>query len=161
MYLLDTDHLIILQREQDPEFSSLRGAMNRHAPHDFFLSLVSFHEQILGAHTYLTRLLPRPAVRRARCGPLRFTAKFGAHWNDGFANRRYRPFEQADRVDQKHSRLLQSTGTDCGRLDAWLDAAAATKLAQGSSCGLAYDAPRTKPSSPGRTRKYSCRVELA
>ena len=64
MYLLDTDHLIILQREQDPEFSRLRGAMNRHAPHDFFLSLVSFHEQILGAHTYLTQAKSRDQVVR-------------------------------------------------------------------------------------------------
>ena len=55
MYLLDTDHLIVLQRESEPDYSRLRDAMNRHEVVDFFLSLVSFHEQVLGAHTYISR----------------------------------------------------------------------------------------------------------
>ena len=55
MYLLDTDHLIVLQRESEPDYSRLRDAMKRHEVVDFFLSLVSFHEQVLGAHTYISR----------------------------------------------------------------------------------------------------------
>ena len=55
MYLLDTDHLIVLQRRSDPEYSSLRDRMSRHAAIDFFLSIVSFHEQVLGAHTFISR----------------------------------------------------------------------------------------------------------
>jgi len=49
MFLLDTDHLVILQRQNEPEYERLRAAMSRRSAGEFYLSLVSFHEQILGA----------------------------------------------------------------------------------------------------------------
>ena len=54
-YLLDTDHLSILQRERGPEFAVLSKRMATHDPGELALSVVSFHEQILGCHTYLSR----------------------------------------------------------------------------------------------------------
>lgn len=49
-YLLDTDHLVFLQRRAGAEYAALSTRMARHSYADFALSVVSIHEQILGAH---------------------------------------------------------------------------------------------------------------
>lgn len=54
-YLLDTDHVSILQRPTGAEYANLAGRMAQHAPADFAFSVVSFHEQMLGAHTFIVR----------------------------------------------------------------------------------------------------------
>lgn len=55
MFLLDTDHLVILQRKTPPEYSRLKARMGRHDPHDFFVSIVTFHEEVNGWNAYLNR----------------------------------------------------------------------------------------------------------
>jgi tRNA(fMet)-specific endonuclease VapC len=64
MFLLDTDHLVILQRQSEPEYGRLRAAMSRYASSDFFLSIVSFHEQMLGANAFIARARTRESVIR-------------------------------------------------------------------------------------------------
>lgn len=54
-FLLDTDHISILQRESGSEFATLASRVARHAPADLAFSVVSFHEQALGCHTYILR----------------------------------------------------------------------------------------------------------
>lgn len=54
-YLLDTDHVSFLQRRSGPEYVALAARMARHPSSDFTLCIISFHEQVLGAHTFLTR----------------------------------------------------------------------------------------------------------
>ena len=54
-YLLDTDHISFLQRRSGSEFSRLAFRMAQHPLTDFALSIVSFHEQILGAHNFINR----------------------------------------------------------------------------------------------------------
>lgn len=54
-FLLDTDHLSILQRESGREFAALSARIAEHSPNDLAVSVVSFHEQALGCHTYITR----------------------------------------------------------------------------------------------------------
>lgn len=54
-YLLDTDHISILQRRSEPEFLNLTLRMGRFDLSDFALSMVSFHEQVLGAHDFINR----------------------------------------------------------------------------------------------------------
>ncbi len=54
-YLLDTDHLSILQRQSEPEFASILSHIKLTPEADLAVSIISFHEQILGCHTYLTR----------------------------------------------------------------------------------------------------------
>jgi tRNA(fMet)-specific endonuclease VapC len=54
-YLLDTDHISFLQRRTGLEFANLTARIARHSPADFALSVVSFHEQVLGAHTFINR----------------------------------------------------------------------------------------------------------
>jgi tRNA(fMet)-specific endonuclease VapC len=54
-YLLDTDHLSILQRQEGRDFSNLSTRMAQYPLLDFAVSTVTFHEQILGSHTYINR----------------------------------------------------------------------------------------------------------
>jgi predicted nucleic acid-binding protein len=54
-YLLDTDHISSLQRRSGSEFTNLAARITQHSPADFALSVVSFHEQVLGAHTFINR----------------------------------------------------------------------------------------------------------
>jgi tRNA(fMet)-specific endonuclease VapC len=54
-YLLDSDHITFLQRGSGPEFTALTTRMAQHSPADFALSIVSFHEQVLGAHALISR----------------------------------------------------------------------------------------------------------
>ncbi|PSB04340.1 type II toxin-antitoxin system VapC family toxin [Merismopedia glauca] len=54
-YLLDTDHISFLQRRSSTEFTRLMTRMSQYSPADFGLSIVSFHEQVLGAHNFINR----------------------------------------------------------------------------------------------------------
>lgn len=54
-YLLDTDHISFLQRRSGSEFSRLTARIAQYPIADFALSVVSFHEQILGAHNFINR----------------------------------------------------------------------------------------------------------
>ena len=54
-YLLDTDHLSILQRQTGDAYRNLAQRMAQHSPSDFAISIVTFHEQMLGSHAYINR----------------------------------------------------------------------------------------------------------
>lgn len=54
-YLLDTDHLSILQRQAGQDFVNLSAPMAQYPLSDFAVSTVTFHEQMLGCHTYINR----------------------------------------------------------------------------------------------------------
>lgn len=54
-YLLDTDHLSILLRRTGPEHDRLWERMDQHLEEDFAFSVVSFHEQMMGCHQYISR----------------------------------------------------------------------------------------------------------
>lgn len=54
-YLLDTDHLSILQRRAGPEYLQLSAWMAQFTSFDFACCVVSLHEQVLGAHAFLNQ----------------------------------------------------------------------------------------------------------
>lgn len=54
-YLLDTDHLSLLQRGTGTDFATLAARMSPLPAEEFGVSVVSLHEQVLGCHTYLSR----------------------------------------------------------------------------------------------------------
>ncbi len=54
-YLLDTDHLSILQRQGGEDYSYLSRRMAEHLSSDFAVSIITFHEQMLGSHAYINR----------------------------------------------------------------------------------------------------------
>lgn len=65
MFLLDTDHLVIIQQATLPEFSRIAERMADYEEADFFVSIVTFHEQVLGWSTYLSRAKTKQSVVRA------------------------------------------------------------------------------------------------
>jgi tRNA(fMet)-specific endonuclease VapC len=54
-YLLDTDHISFLQKAVGSEYAALVARMSAHPPSAFAFSVVSFHEQALGAHSVVNR----------------------------------------------------------------------------------------------------------
>ena len=54
-YLLDTNLITIRQTAAGPMFARLSARMAAHPEADFGLPVVSFHEQVLGAHAYINR----------------------------------------------------------------------------------------------------------
>lgn len=54
-YLLDTDHLSIIQQETGQDYVNLSNRMAQHPLSDFTVSIVTLHEQLLGSHTYINR----------------------------------------------------------------------------------------------------------
>lgn len=54
-YLLDTDHISFLQRRSGAAFTRLTIRIGQYSPADFALSVVSLHEQMLGAHNFINR----------------------------------------------------------------------------------------------------------
>ena len=55
MYLLDTDHIGIIQRQTQPEFGKLAARLALHPMTDFFCPIIAFHEQIQGWTAYISR----------------------------------------------------------------------------------------------------------
>jgi tRNA(fMet)-specific endonuclease VapC len=54
-FILDTDHLIVIQRRAESLYERLRERMSRHRPVNFHLTVVSFHEQMMGANVLISR----------------------------------------------------------------------------------------------------------
>ena len=54
-YVLDTDHWSIAQQESGQESEELNRRIAAASNDDFFVSIPTFHEQCLGAHTFLSR----------------------------------------------------------------------------------------------------------
>lgn len=55
MFVLDSDHISILQRASGAEYAALMQRMLRLAESDFYWSIISFHEQVNGWHAHLQR----------------------------------------------------------------------------------------------------------
>ena len=55
VFILDTDHLGILQSQNDPAFLRLWGRIASQDFRKFYVTIVSFHEQIAGWFAYLNR----------------------------------------------------------------------------------------------------------
>jgi tRNA(fMet)-specific endonuclease VapC len=53
--LLDTDHLSILQRQVGQDYINFSTRMAHYPLSGFAISTVTFHEQMLGSHTYINR----------------------------------------------------------------------------------------------------------
>ena len=53
MFIFDTDHIGILQWQSEPEYSRILNRVAQHSPTDFFVTIISFHEEILGWNAYI------------------------------------------------------------------------------------------------------------
>jgi tRNA(fMet)-specific endonuclease VapC len=64
MFVLDTDHLTIAQQQATPAYEYLIQRVSHHAPSAFLVSIISFHEQVMGWNAYLSRATTTAAVVR-------------------------------------------------------------------------------------------------
>ena len=64
MFILDTDHLGIIQNRTEPEFSNMTGRMRQHRLEEFFVTFVSFQEQVAGWNLYVQRARDVPGLVR-------------------------------------------------------------------------------------------------
>jgi tRNA(fMet)-specific endonuclease VapC len=55
MYVLDTDHVVVSQQRSLAEYDHLIHRVRRQDPAHFFVSIISFHEQIMGWNAYLSK----------------------------------------------------------------------------------------------------------
>lgn len=54
-FLLDTDHISILQKQAGPEYAALIARVAQVRRDDLAFCIVSFHEQVLGCNTYIAQ----------------------------------------------------------------------------------------------------------
>lgn|SRR5262249_26617732 len=54
-FLLDTDHISILQKQTGPEYAALIARIAQVRRADLAFCIVSFHEQVLGCNTYVAQ----------------------------------------------------------------------------------------------------------
>lgn len=64
MFVLDTGHVAVLQRQAAAQYDHLMTRIRRHEPSAFFVSIVSFHEQVMGWNAYLSRAKDSAGVVR-------------------------------------------------------------------------------------------------
>jgi tRNA(fMet)-specific endonuclease VapC len=64
-YLLDTDHVVILQLESADLYQRLSSRLGQYSPDDFYISIVTFHEQMAGWQAFLNRRRDAQSVVRA------------------------------------------------------------------------------------------------
>lgn len=54
-FLLDTDHISVLQKQTGPEYAALKARIAQVSRSDIAFCIVSFHEQALGCNTYISQ----------------------------------------------------------------------------------------------------------
>jgi tRNA(fMet)-specific endonuclease VapC len=54
-YVLDTDHLSVLQRHTEPAFSKLSARLSQHSPDLIFVTIISFQEQFQGWMAFINQ----------------------------------------------------------------------------------------------------------
>jgi tRNA(fMet)-specific endonuclease VapC len=65
VFVFDTDHTVIIQRQTEPEFPRLAARMDGYSPEDFYVPIVSFHEEVVGWNAYLNRARTRQGLVHA------------------------------------------------------------------------------------------------
>jgi tRNA(fMet)-specific endonuclease VapC len=78
MFVFDTDHVGIIQWQSEPEYSRLLSRMSQHAEEDFFVTITSFHEEILGWNSYIANAKKIDGVVKAYGRLLRILTDFNA-----------------------------------------------------------------------------------
>jgi tRNA(fMet)-specific endonuclease VapC len=54
-YLLDTDHITLLQRATGPASGALQAQLAQHPSTELAFAIISLHEQVVGCHTYINQ----------------------------------------------------------------------------------------------------------
>lgn len=63
MYVLDTDHLGVIQRREEPARTSLLARLGELEKDRIFITIISFHENAIGWNAYLSRAKSESELR--------------------------------------------------------------------------------------------------
>jgi tRNA(fMet)-specific endonuclease VapC len=91
-FLLDTDHISILQKQSGPSYIALMARVAQVPPSDLAFCIVSFHEQVLGCNSYIAQAKSAADVIRGYWMFDRVLAAFAAAFVlpfDGHASNTY------------------------------------------------------------------------
>lgn len=138
-FLLDTDHISILQKQSGAEYAALMTHIAQVQRSDLAFCIVSFHEQVLGCNAYLARAKTPPlsytAIRcsteccrrlpprrccRSTTMPRRFRSTGGAaraNRDHGFANRVDRTQSRSEASHAQLTGFRESAGVGDRGLD--------------------------------------------
>jgi tRNA(fMet)-specific endonuclease VapC len=94
VYLLDTDHLVILQRGPWDLSQSLLTRMRGHAADAFFVSIVTFQEQLAGWLAYLAKKRPPEQIVHAYQQPSRLLEDYSQAQLAAFSDEAARRFDE-------------------------------------------------------------------
>jgi tRNA(fMet)-specific endonuclease VapC len=61
-FILDTDHLSILQRRSEPAFSNLSARLAQYSPDLIFVTIISFQEQFQGWMAFINKATTVPQL---------------------------------------------------------------------------------------------------
>ena len=64
MYVVDTDNLIIIQQRHEPFYSRLENRLEAIDKSDVFVTVISTHEQMLGANKFISQAKKRVDIVR-------------------------------------------------------------------------------------------------
>jgi tRNA(fMet)-specific endonuclease VapC len=65
MFILDTNHIVYFARKSGAEYQHLSTRMRQFPQTAFYWSIISFHEQLLGWHSYLQNAKKMPGLIHA------------------------------------------------------------------------------------------------
>jgi tRNA(fMet)-specific endonuclease VapC len=77
-FLLDTDHISILQKQSGPDYAALIAPIAQVPRADLAFCIVSFHEQVLGCNAYIAQAKTTADVVRGYQTFDRVVSTFGA-----------------------------------------------------------------------------------
>jgi tRNA(fMet)-specific endonuclease VapC len=63
-FVMDTDHISILQHQSGSEFTALSRRIVEDSSEDLAFTIVSLHEQAVGSHNYINRARTRDGIIR-------------------------------------------------------------------------------------------------
>lgn len=125
MFILDTDHLTIIQRQSEPAFSHLSARLREIPGGNFFTTIISFEEQMRGWLAYLhgLRLAPQEIQAYQRLHELlSFFSKI--------------PVLDFDQAAAEQFAQLRSMGLRTGPMDLKIASISLTQKATLLSCNL-------------------------
>ena len=78
MFIFDTDHIGIIQWQSEPQYSQVLRRVSLHSATDFFVTIASFHEEILGWNAYIAQAKKIDGVVKGYDRLLRILTDFNA-----------------------------------------------------------------------------------
>jgi tRNA(fMet)-specific endonuclease VapC len=78
MFIFDTDHIGIIQWQSEPAYSRLMQQIAQFSSSDFFVTISSFHEELLGWNAYIAKAKNLAGIVKGYARLLKILTDFNA-----------------------------------------------------------------------------------